>query len=328
VDPRRPRIAVLLSGSGTSLENLLERIDEGSLPGEVCVVIASKASAFGLERARRRGIPAVAVPRKEHPDVARFNDALHAALAVHAPDLVLLLGFLSPFETRGRYDGRALNVHPALIPAFCGKGFYGHRVHEAVLAAGAKLSGATVHFVDAEYDHGPIVLQEAVPVHEDDTPDALAARVQTVERRLVPEAVRLFAAGRLAIEGRRVRIAAPQGAGGAVEERMGSFIAMNHFRVDPERGADFEKHWQQRETFLREVPGFVRFALLRGDEPGRYISHSTWESRAAFEAWTRSEAFRKAHAQARTPAGLLQGHPLLESYEAVIEQGAGGSRPD
>jgi phosphoribosylglycinamide formyltransferase-1 len=202
---RHPRIAVLLSGSGTSLENLLERIDEGSVPGEVCVVVASKANAFGLERARRREIPALAVSRKEHPEVGAFNDALHAALAPHEPELVLLLGFLSPFETRGRYDGRALNVHPALIPAFCGKGFYGHRVHEAVLAAGVKLSGATVHFVDSEYDHGPIALQEAVEVRDDDTPETLAARVQAAERRLVPEAVRLFAAGRLRIEGRRVR---------------------------------------------------------------------------------------------------------------------------
>ena len=201
----RPRIAVLLSGSGTSLENLLEQIDASAVPGEVCVVVASKANAFGLERARRRGIPAVAVPRKEHPDVRAFNDAIHAALAPFAPELVLLLGFLSPFETRGRYDGRALNVHPALIPAFCGKGFYGHRVHEAVLEAGAKVSGATVHFVDGEYDHGPIVLQEAVAVRDDDTPETLAARVQAVERRLVPEAVRLFAEGRLQIEGRRVR---------------------------------------------------------------------------------------------------------------------------
>jgi formyltetrahydrofolate-dependent phosphoribosylglycinamide formyltransferase len=202
----RPRIAVLLSGSGTSLENLLACIDAGSVPGEVRVVVASRANAFGLERARRRGIPAVAVPRKDLPDVGAFNDALHAALAPHDPELVLLLGFLSPFETRGRYDGRALNVHPALIPAFCGKGFYGHRVHEAVLAAGVRVTGATVHFVDAEYDHGPIVLQEAVAVRDDDTPETLAARVQEVERRLVPEAVRLFAAGRLRIEGRRVRI--------------------------------------------------------------------------------------------------------------------------
>lgn len=213
MEARRPRIAVLLSGSGTSLENLLERIDEGTVPGEVCVVVASKANAFGLERARRRGIPAVAVPRKEYPDVGRFNDALHAALEPYAPELVLLLGFLSPFETRGRYDGRTLNVHPALIPAFCGKGFYGQRVHEAVLAAGVKLTGATVHFVDAEYDHGPIVLQEAVEVLEDDTPETLAARVQEAERRLVPEAVRLFAEGRLQVRGRRVAIAR-EGQGG------------------------------------------------------------------------------------------------------------------
>jgi phosphoribosylglycinamide formyltransferase-1 len=203
---RRLRIAVLLSGSGTGLENLLERSEVGALPASVCVVVSSKASAFGLERARRRGIPAIAVPRKELPEVGAFNDALHAALAPHAPDLVLLLGFLSPFETRGRYDGRVMNVHPALVPAFCGRGFYGHRVHEAVLASGVKVTGATVHFVDAEYDHGPIILQEAVAVREDDTPETLAKRVQAVERRLVPEAVRLFAEGRLAIEGRRTRI--------------------------------------------------------------------------------------------------------------------------
>jgi phosphoribosylglycinamide formyltransferase-1 len=203
---RRLRIAVLLSGAGTSLENLLERIDAGEVPGEVCVVVSSRASAFGLERARRRGIPAIAVPRKEHPDVREFNDAVHAALAPHDPDLVLLLGFLSPFETRGRYDGRAINVHPALVPAFAGRGFYGPRVHEAVLAAGVRVTGATVHFVDADYDHGPIILQEAVEVRDDDTPETLAARVQAVERRLVPEAVRLFAQGRLAVEGRRVRI--------------------------------------------------------------------------------------------------------------------------
>jgi len=202
----RLRVAVLISGSGTGFENLCERIDAGALPARVCVVIASKADAPGLERARRRGIPAVAVPRRKHPDVGAFNDAIHAVLADHEIDLVCLLGFLSPFETRGRFDGRTLNVHPSLIPAFCGLGFYGRRVHEAVLEAGVKLTGATVHFVDAEYDHGPIILQEAVEVRDDDTPETLAARVQEVERRLVPEAVRLFAECRLTIEGRRVRI--------------------------------------------------------------------------------------------------------------------------
>jgi len=146
------------------------------------------------------------VPRREHPDVGAFNDALHALLERHAPDLVALLGFLSPFETRGQYDGRTLNVHPALIPAFCGQGMYGRRVHEAVLEAGVKLTGATVHFVDAEYDHGPIILQEAVAVRDNDTAESLAERVQAAERRIVPEAIRLFAESKLTIEGQRVRI--------------------------------------------------------------------------------------------------------------------------
>ncbi len=199
------RIAVLLSGSGTSLENLFEKIDDG-LSARVVAVVASKQDAFGLERARSRGVPAFAVPRKRYPDVTAFNDAIHAILDDFEIDLVLLLGFLSPFETRGRFDGCTMNVHPALIPAFSGPGFYGHRVHEAVLAAGVKQSGATVHFVDAEYDSGPIILQEAVPVEDDDTPDSLAVRVQACERRLVPRAVQLFAEDRLHIEGPRVLI--------------------------------------------------------------------------------------------------------------------------
>jgi formyltetrahydrofolate-dependent phosphoribosylglycinamide formyltransferase len=197
------RLAVLLSGGGTSLENLFERIDAGELPARVVVVIASRADAGGLARARRRGVPALAVPRKELRDVRAFNDAIHAELARHEVDLVALLGFLSPFETRG-FAGRTINVHPALVPAFSGRGFYGHRVHEAVLARGCKVSGATVHFCDDEYDHGPILLQEAVPVLDGDTPDTLAARVQAAERRLVPEAIRLIAEKRLRVEGGRV----------------------------------------------------------------------------------------------------------------------------
>ncbi|MBW2288958.1 MAG: phosphoribosylglycinamide formyltransferase [Deltaproteobacteria bacterium] len=199
------RIAVLLSGSGTSLENLFEKIDDG-LSARVVAVIASKQDAFGLERARSRSIPAFAIPRKRYPDVGAFNDAIHAVLDDFEVDLVLLLGFLSPFETRGRFDGCTMNVHPALIPAFSGPGFYGHRVHQAVLAAGVKQSGATVHFVGAEYDSGPIILQEAVPVEDDDTPDSLAERVQACERRLVPRAVQLFAEDRLRIKDRQVHI--------------------------------------------------------------------------------------------------------------------------
>jgi phosphoribosylglycinamide formyltransferase 1 len=198
------RLAVLLSGEGTSLENLFERIESGELHARISVVIASKAGAGGLARARRRGVPAVAVPRKQYADVAAFNDRLHEVLAEHPVDLVALLGFLSPFLSRGRFDGRVLNTHPALVPAFSGKGFYGRRVHEAVLARGCKVSGATVHFCDDEYDHGPIILQEAVPVLDEDTPDTLAARVQAAERRIVPQAIRLIGEGRIRVEGGRV----------------------------------------------------------------------------------------------------------------------------
>jgi formyltetrahydrofolate-dependent phosphoribosylglycinamide formyltransferase len=202
----RLRVAVLLSGAGSSLENLIECAQAGDVPAEVVLVIASKSGAGGLERARRHGIPAVAIPRRDHPDVGDFNDAIHAELARHEVDLIALLGFLSPFETRGRFAERVINVHPSLIPAFCGKGFYGRRVHEAVLEAGVKVSGATVHFADDHYDQGPIILQESVPVREDDTPESLAERVQAAERRLVPQAIRLFAEGRLSVKGNRVRI--------------------------------------------------------------------------------------------------------------------------
>ena len=207
----RLRIGVLLSGSGTSLENLFERIDAGALDVEIVLVVSSKADAFGLERARRRGVPAEAVSRREHRDVKAFNDRIHELLEAHDVELVACLGFLSPFELRGRYEGRAINVHPALIPAFSGHGMYGHHVHEAVLASGVRFTGATVHFLDEEYDTGPIILQQPVPVEDDDDVESLAARVQAAERELVPEAIRRFAAGRLRIEGRRVRTLPEEG---------------------------------------------------------------------------------------------------------------------
>jgi formyltetrahydrofolate-dependent phosphoribosylglycinamide formyltransferase len=188
--PQPLRVAVLLSGSGTSLENLFEHIEQRGLPARVVCVIASKESADGLARAQKRGVPALAIPRKKFADVKSFNDALHAELAKHDVQLVACLGFLSIFEPRDRYRGRAINVHPALIPAFSGKGMYGHHVHEAVLARGCKITGATVHFIDDEYDHGPILAQKAVEVRDDDTPETLAARVQEAERELVPEVVR------------------------------------------------------------------------------------------------------------------------------------------
>jgi phosphoribosylglycinamide formyltransferase-1 len=200
------RLAVLISGGGTTLQNLLDRIADRSLPAEVVVVISSRADAPGLDRARKAGLRAVAVPRAQYPDLDRFNDALHAELERHAIDLIVLAGFLSPFQLRKRYAGRVLNIHPALIPAFCGKGYYGMKVHQAVIESGVKVSGCTVHFADDEYDHGPIILQGTVEVRDDDTPETLAERVHQIENRLYPEAIRLWAAGRLRLEGRRVRI--------------------------------------------------------------------------------------------------------------------------
>ena len=198
------RVAVLLSGSGTSLENLFEQIEQRALPARVVCVIASKDAAGGLARAEKRGVPAIAIPRKKYTDSRAFNDALHAELARHDVRLVACLGFLSIFEPRERYRGRAINVHPALIPAFSGKGMYGRHVHEAVLARGVKITGATVHFVDDEYDHGPILAQRAVEVRDDDTAETLAARVQAAERELVPEVVHAIADGRVRMEGRIV----------------------------------------------------------------------------------------------------------------------------
>ncbi len=204
------RLGVLLSGSGTTLQNFIDRIDGGELDASIEVVVGSRTGAYGLERARRHGIPAVAVPRKDYGSVSSFSAAVWEHLEPHRVDLVVLAGFMSLLAVPETYVNRIMNVHPALIPAFCGQGMYGHHVHEAVLAAGVKVTGVTVHFVDAEYDHGPIILQECVPVLDDDTPETLAERVQALERELYPQAVALFAAGRLRVEGNRVRRLDPQ----------------------------------------------------------------------------------------------------------------------
>jgi formyltetrahydrofolate-dependent phosphoribosylglycinamide formyltransferase len=206
---RPVRLAVLLSGGGTTLQNLLDEIAARRLSAEVAVVIASRAGVAGIDRARAAGLTTRTVPRKEFAGDTDFNDALHRELAEYDIDLVILAGFLSLFDPRSRYRHRVLNIHPALIPAFSGAGYYGARVHRAVIEAGVKVSGCTVHFADDEYDHGPIILQEAVSVEDDDTPETLAARVHEAECRLYPEAIRLWAAGRLQLSGRRVRIRRP-----------------------------------------------------------------------------------------------------------------------
>lgn len=199
------RLAVLLSGGGTTLQNLLDRIAAGRLRAQVVAVVSSSADAFGLERARRAGIPAAAVSRKEAGSREEFSRRLFDQCRQAGADLVCLAGFLQLIQVPDDFLGRVMNIHPSLIPAFCGKGYYGHHVHEAVLAYGAKVSGCTVHFADNEYDHGPIILQRPVPVFDDDTPDTLAARVFEAECDAYPEAIRLFAEGRLKFDGRRVR---------------------------------------------------------------------------------------------------------------------------
>ncbi len=200
------KVAVLLSGNGSTLQNILDRIPTGELDVNVVCVVGSRADAYGLERARKAGIPAIAVPRKDYANAQLFGDAVWREVRVHEPGLVVLAGFMSLLPIPPDFRGRIMNVHPALIPAFSGKGMYGHHVHEAVLAYGAKLTGVTVHFVDEVYDRGPVILQSPVPVLEDDTADTLAARVQAEERELYPKAIQLFAEGRLRIEERRVRI--------------------------------------------------------------------------------------------------------------------------
>jgi len=200
------RLAVLVSGGGTTLQNFLDRCADGRLPAQVVLVVASRGDAFALERARRAGVKAVAIERKETGSLEEFSRRIFEQCRRERAELVCLAGFLQLVEVPDDFRGRVMNIHPALIPAFCGKGYYGHRVHEAVLASGAKVSGCTVHFADNEYDHGPIILQRPVPVLDDDTPDSLARRVFEQECEAYPEAVRLFADGRLHVEGRRVRI--------------------------------------------------------------------------------------------------------------------------
>jgi phosphoribosylglycinamide formyltransferase 1 len=207
------RIAVLISGGGTTLRNLIEKIAAGELPVEIALAVSSSPAARGLQFAAEAKIPAVVVERKTFAPGPAGEEEFSRVIFDHCrranADLVVLGGFLKRLAIPEDFAGRVVNIHPALVPAFCGEGFYGHRVHEAVLEYGAKLSGCTVHFVDNQYDHGPVILQKAVPVLDDDTPETLAARVFEAECAAYPEALRLIAAGRVQVDGRRVRIKEP-----------------------------------------------------------------------------------------------------------------------
>jgi formyltetrahydrofolate-dependent phosphoribosylglycinamide formyltransferase len=200
------RLAVLLSGSGTTLQNLLDRIADGRLAAQVVAVVSSSGAAFGVERAQRAGIPVTVVERKGLPTREEFSRRIFDACRGAGADLVCMGGFLQLVQIPPDFSGRVMNIHPSLIPAFCGKGFHGLFVHRTALDAGVRVSGCTVHFADNEYDHGPIILQRVVPVEDEDTPESLAARIFTAECAAYPEAIRLFAAGRLQINGKRVKI--------------------------------------------------------------------------------------------------------------------------
>jgi phosphoribosylglycinamide formyltransferase-1 len=205
------RLGVLISGGGRTLLNVLDEINAGRLDAEVAVVIASK-NCSGIERCLNVGLDVKLVEYASfrdasgRVDVEAYTAALLDVLDAAKVDLIAMMGFLSRWNIPSRYDGRVMNIHPALLPNFGGQGMFGHHVHEAVLAQGGKVSGCTVHFADNEYDTGPIVVQRTVPVFDTDTPDTLAARVFEQECLAYPEAIRLFAAGRLEILGPRVRI--------------------------------------------------------------------------------------------------------------------------
>jgi formyltetrahydrofolate-dependent phosphoribosylglycinamide formyltransferase len=198
------RLAVLLSGNGSTLQNLLDRRAASLFRADIAVVVANKAEAYGLTRARQAGIPAFVVERKAFASRDEFSARTFAHCREADVDLVCLAGFLQLLHIPEDFRQRVLNIHPALIPAFCGKGYYGLAVHRAALEMGVKVSGCTVHFADNEYDHGPIVTQRVVPVLDDDTPEGLAARVLAAEFEAYPQAIEWFAQGRLHIVGRRV----------------------------------------------------------------------------------------------------------------------------
>ena len=200
------RIAVLISGGGTTLRNFIQEIGAGRLPVEIALVVSSSPTARGLQFAHDAGIPSVVIERKSFATQDDYSRVLFDHCRRAQTNLVAMAGFLKRVTIPADFAHRVVNIHPALVPSFCGEGFYGHRVHEAALEYGAKLSGCTVHFADNQYDHGPVILQKAVPVLDDDTPETLAARVFQAECEAYPEALRLIAAGRVTVEGRRVRI--------------------------------------------------------------------------------------------------------------------------
>jgi phosphoribosylglycinamide formyltransferase 1 len=213
--PRNPpiddppiRLAVCVSGRGTTLQNLIDQIRNRRLRAELVQVVANRPRIGAIARAEAAGIP-LALANRNAQSISEFSSSVFEPIRHSGADLVILGGFLTLLKIPPDYKGRVLNVHPALVPSFCGQGYYGAKVHGAALAAGVKVSGCTVHFADDSYDNGPIIIQRTVPVRDDDTVKTLAARVFKEECNALPEVITLYAEGRLRIDGRRVHIAPP-----------------------------------------------------------------------------------------------------------------------
>ena len=205
------KIAVLVSGGGTNLQAIIDAVREGKITDtEICLVLSNNKNAYALERAKEAGIPALSISPKEYDSRDKFNDAMLEAVRSSEAELVVLAGFLCVITPKmvEAYPNRIINIHPSLIPSFCGTGYYGLKVHEAALERGVRVSGATVHFVDAGTDTGPIILQKAVEVLDGDTPKDLQLRImEQAEWKILPEAIQLIVHGRVKTEGRRVIIA-------------------------------------------------------------------------------------------------------------------------
>ncbi|MCU0961725.1 MAG: phosphoribosylglycinamide formyltransferase [Pirellulaceae bacterium] len=199
-------VAVLISGGGRTLKNFLERIRAGQLAVDIRRVISSSSQAAGLQFAADAHVPAQVLRRGAFPTTEAYSEAVFRAVRDSGARLVAMAGFLKHVLVPPDFENRVTNIHPGLIPAFCGQGFYGLHVHQSALDYGVKVSGCTVHFVDNQYDHGPIILQRVVPVLDDDTPHTLADRVFAVECEVYPQALQWIAEGRVHVDGRRVRI--------------------------------------------------------------------------------------------------------------------------
>lgn len=202
------KIAVLVSGRGSNLQTIIDSIENGSINGRIEVVISSKKDAYALERAEKHDIEGIYIGKGNYPDLDARNDRLIEILKERDVDLIVLAGYMSILNERfvKLFKNKIINIHPSLIPSFCGKGYYGSRVHKAVLDYGVKLTGATVHFVDEGTDTGPVVLQKTVEVDFNDTVETLSKKVLKIEHELLPLGVKLFCEDRLEVEGRRVRI--------------------------------------------------------------------------------------------------------------------------